>query len=579
MPRLLFNPLSGQFDLSGNSAAGPQVIATTTAATTANLTATYNNGASGVGATLTNSGAQAALVVDGYTVVVGDRILVKNQSTAAQNGVYIVTNIGSVSINWVLTRSTDYDTVQEIVPGTIVPVEKGSTNALTLWFETATVNTIGSDSINFSELSTGTLIFQGNSGSSTPAGLIENIIGQYASTTHVMDAIASGSTVSMENRAWETQYVVDPSSTAGLRGTFTTIQAAINQAVTDGMLYTNPKKVYIRTGTYTENLTIPGGTMLVGETFGSPTGGVITPAPTVISGVHTLSGNAVCAFNNLTFNNLGGSADTFSGGTIDLCYFDNCLLQSTSSGNHVNCVSANSYFRFQNCSFVNTGDQTCFTASDASAHIYLDNCVFAQPAAFAWAGDVNLYQCQGVGAVVLAATSLLTALYTIFTSSASYVISGTGATASSILYCYFPTGPALANTVNPAITFANNSCGSTTIPSQILYQAGSSFDCVKSQQGNIIKSVTTATNHNVDTNDFYIGVTSTAAPRSIFFDQVASPDQIYIVKDESGGAGTNAITLTTSGGTITFDGVTSFVLNNDYGSVTLKFDGTNYFIL
>lgn len=78
--------------------------------TTANLTATYNNGSSGVGATLTNSGAQAALTVDGVALSVADRVLVWQQSAQAQNGVYVVTTVGSGSTNWVLTRASDADT-------------------------------------------------------------------------------------------------------------------------------------------------------------------------------------------------------------------------------------------------------------------------------------------------------------------------------------------------------------------------------------------------------------------------------------------------------------------------------------
>jgi hypothetical protein len=76
---------------------------------TANLTATYNNGSSGVGATLTNSGAQAALVIDGVTVSTSDRVLIQLQTNQVHNGVYTVTNIGSGSTNWVLTRATDAD--------------------------------------------------------------------------------------------------------------------------------------------------------------------------------------------------------------------------------------------------------------------------------------------------------------------------------------------------------------------------------------------------------------------------------------------------------------------------------------
>lgn len=79
-------------------------------ATTANLTATYSNGSSGVGATLTNSGAQAALSVDGVSMATNDRVLVWSQSTQAQNGVYVVTTVGDGSTNWVLTRASDADT-------------------------------------------------------------------------------------------------------------------------------------------------------------------------------------------------------------------------------------------------------------------------------------------------------------------------------------------------------------------------------------------------------------------------------------------------------------------------------------
>lgn len=76
---------------------------------TGNLTATYNNGTAGVGATLTNAGAQVAFTPDGTVALVGDRILIYNQTNAFENGVYEVTTVGSGSTNWVLTRATDAD--------------------------------------------------------------------------------------------------------------------------------------------------------------------------------------------------------------------------------------------------------------------------------------------------------------------------------------------------------------------------------------------------------------------------------------------------------------------------------------
>jgi len=78
--------------------------------TAGNLNATYNNGSSGVGATLTNAGTQVALTIDGILMTVGKRVLVYNQTAQAENGVYEVTTVGDGSTNWVLTRTADADT-------------------------------------------------------------------------------------------------------------------------------------------------------------------------------------------------------------------------------------------------------------------------------------------------------------------------------------------------------------------------------------------------------------------------------------------------------------------------------------
>jgi hypothetical protein len=109
-----------------------------------NLNATYNNGTAGVGATLTNAGTQVALVIDGITMVVADRVLVYEQTDETQNGVYVVTSIGSGATNWVLTRSDDTNTFGFAGPDTLSEgstffVQEGATGA----GETYTCNTVG----------------------------------------------------------------------------------------------------------------------------------------------------------------------------------------------------------------------------------------------------------------------------------------------------------------------------------------------------------------------------------------------------------------------------------------------------
>lgn len=134
-------------------------------ATTANLAATYNNGTSGVGATLTNSGAQVALSIDGISLSVGNRVLVKDQNTALQNGVYEVTNVGSGSTNWVLTRATDSDNspAGEIGGGDFVFVQEGTSQADNGYVVTTDgAITVGTTSITWAQFSGAGQVIAGN---------------------------------------------------------------------------------------------------------------------------------------------------------------------------------------------------------------------------------------------------------------------------------------------------------------------------------------------------------------------------------------------------------------------------------
>lgn len=109
-------------------------------ATTVDLgSVTYNNGASGVGATLTKTAPFATLLVDGANPSVGQRILLKNQTNGAYNGIYTVTAVGSGAAAWVLTRATDYDTsgvgFNEIDVGDLMLILSGTVNANTQYIQ------------------------------------------------------------------------------------------------------------------------------------------------------------------------------------------------------------------------------------------------------------------------------------------------------------------------------------------------------------------------------------------------------------------------------------------------------------
>jgi hypothetical protein len=133
-------------------AEGLHIHASCDAATTGTLasltggTVTYNNGTSGVGATLTLS--SPLTVVDGYTLLNGNRLMVKNEVAQANNGIYTWATGGTV-----LTRATDFDTSAEIASGDYSFVTNGTLYASTGWVQTQPVTTVGTDAIIWQQFS------------------------------------------------------------------------------------------------------------------------------------------------------------------------------------------------------------------------------------------------------------------------------------------------------------------------------------------------------------------------------------------------------------------------------------------
>ena len=132
------------------------------ATTTALPTNIYNNGASGIGATLTAVGT-GYLIIDNDTALINERILVKNEASAINNGIYAVTVAGNNSTPYTLTRSTDANTGSQIY-GAYVFVTAGLINKSTGWVNADTVPiTVGVNNVLFSQFSgTGTYIAGSN---------------------------------------------------------------------------------------------------------------------------------------------------------------------------------------------------------------------------------------------------------------------------------------------------------------------------------------------------------------------------------------------------------------------------------
>jgi hypothetical protein len=138
------------------------------AATTGNLATTYDNGTAGVGATLTADTNRVFTTLDGVTGwTTGQRVLVKDQTNAFENGIYTLTDLGSAGVSpWVLTRATDANTYEIASPdglseGSSVYVEAGTANGGdTYSCNTTGTITFGTTAITFALIS-GSLTYTG----------------------------------------------------------------------------------------------------------------------------------------------------------------------------------------------------------------------------------------------------------------------------------------------------------------------------------------------------------------------------------------------------------------------------------
>jgi len=102
--------------------------------------------------------ASPGTTIDGVTLANGDRVLLKDQSTGSQNGIYVFNGSGSA-----MTRSTDADTSVEVNPGMFTWVEEGTVNADSGWILTTNAPiTLATTSLTFTLFSSASALVAGN---------------------------------------------------------------------------------------------------------------------------------------------------------------------------------------------------------------------------------------------------------------------------------------------------------------------------------------------------------------------------------------------------------------------------------
>lgn len=252
---------------------GLDIKASVRAASTANLT-------------LTAPGA----AIDGVTLVAGDRVLVKDQTTASQNGIYVWNGAAAA-----MTRSADAEVTGEITGGTFAFVEEGTINADTGWVvSTDGVITVGTSSIAWTQFSGAGQITAGSG--LTKSGNTVNVGAGTGITVNADDiALATSNVLSLFNLATNGMVVRTAANTVAAR----TITGTTNRVtVTNGDgVAGNPTidiaATYVGQNTITTLGTITTG-VWNGTTIAVANGG--TGATTLTSGA-LLKGNGTAAIS------------------------------------------------------------------------------------------------------------------------------------------------------------------------------------------------------------------------------------------------------------------------------------------
>lgn len=425
------------------------------------------------------------------------------------------------------------------------------------------------------------------------AGNID-ILGYDSGSFSLMDThkTAAGQ-MKVENRTWLTPLVVDSSSTVGSRGTFSTIASAITAA-------SSGQTIFIRPGTYTEDLTLKAGVDLVGFESGG-----LTPEVTIIGKLSaSYSGSVTVSGVRLQTN--ADNIISLTGANATILNIRDCYLNITNN-TAIACSgsNANAAINIVGCNGdITTTGIALFAVTDgtlAFLRTVITNTGSSTTANTISADLLTVGYSTISNPTTTSSTAVLLSSYSQFSMPTNNTAITHGGASSQLLHSRVFSGSASAISVSGGSVLAvyHSIVGSTntnTITgageiqySAIAFNSTSSGINATTQTpvtiGPLVKFkalaggyVQTAISYNVLISDWIIGVTSTAAVRTITMPASgAIAGQHWIIKDESGGAAANPIVV--AAGTGTIDGAASVTIPSNYGSISVYFNGTNYFVV
>ena len=435
------------------------------------------------------------------------------------------------------------------------------------------------------------------------------LIGQTAGSVQVMQTVGGLNQMTIEDRTIISSLVVDPSATVGLRGTFQTITAALTAAVSG-------QTIYVRPGSYVENLTLKAGVdicAMTGDAYSttvSITGSITATyaGRASITGCRLVSGTSdgvtisgasatVLTIKDCVLSQAAGAGTHYSmvmsNGAAELYVFD-CFGTTDANGSWLNCT--NGQVLIQNVNFANNGGTSLNNLVSGgsvkieSSRIGTNNSVGAGFAVSG--GELIARHCNFSGQLISSATgSLLIYESIVHTPNAiALTVGGSGATECS--HSVLTSNTATAISISQSLQISNcrilsnntnaidgvgtiNYGGLVFIGSSSLITTTTQVPYVSSNDAMKITSPGAYPYTTVPQDAVILVDTSSA--RTII--PLASPTtgQRHVIKDSVGSAAANNITITPSGKNI--DGSASSTINLNYGSVTIVYNGTEWSII
>ena len=394
-----------------------------------------------VGANITVASA-APNTLDGVTLALNDRILVKDQSTPAQNGIYYVSTLGT-GANGVWTRSTDADVAGDI-DGATVAVGEGTINGGKR-FQTPfkTTDTVGTTAMYWNKLVD---VFAGSS-----ASVQTTAIGLDIATPTDPVTFATGAVTDLALNSFGSRTVSAVAASAYTRAS--TVYIAGAPVASTNATITTPYALYVAGG----NTYLAGSLTVVGTLTG--TASTATSAATAYSLANTSTtyvGRSVLADTATTATS---AATAYSLANTSTTYVGRAVLADTAT----TATSAATAYSLANTSTTYVGRANTATTATSAA------------TAYALANTSTTY----VGRAVLAdtattATSAATA-YALANTSTTYVgravLADTATTATSAATAYAVVGGTLNSTAYTS-SFNGGLTASTTIASTTTYTTG-----------------------------------------------------------------------------------------------------------